>query len=172
MWEYLEAQGVLERGDDEIKAAKKEYRRLYNRHLKRKLRQERKEYHPLFSREENQLLEKEAALHDKSVTQLIHDTSLAYLRQEFVIPNPGQVAELEVLLAKAYSEIQRAANIVDEKPRLSLLEMMRTVEKMEKLIRGFFYEPKLVLDSVKNSIEKDDEFKNQLLAIIQQDNDY
>lgn len=166
VWEYLEEVGVLDQDDKSIKEAKKEYRRRYNRHLKQEQRRKRKEYQPSFSREEQQLLQREAERYGLSITQLIHDVALAYLKQTYVVPGQSWIAEIEILLAKAYSEIQTAAFQIAESKRLPMLTMMRSIENMERSLRQCLYEPSLVENALRAAIVKQPNLRSKLLFIL------
>jgi len=104
--EYLDQNGVLELDDElAIKAAKKAYRKSYQRAYKRHQRSQRKEYQIQLSKEENKRICEEAKKHQSSPSKFIKNAILAYLHNEYVVPDNERIAQLEYLLSVSYSSI-------------------------------------------------------------------
>ena len=109
MWDYLETTGVLEHGtEQEIKAAKKKYRKDYFLSYKRSQRCLKPEYTVNFSidKGEHSRVKAAAQRHHLSISSFIHQAVLAYLDQSFIVPNIDQVAALEQILLQCLNEVQ------------------------------------------------------------------
>lgn len=133
MWEYLESTGVLERGnDEEIKAAKKAYRKIYHLNYKRSQRMQKPEFNVYFSNKNGEFgrVEQAAKKHHLTVTAFIRKSVLAYLENRYIVPDPLQVARLERVLSDCLNEIQ---GIVKAKERF-LFEREDKYKAIEKRI--------------------------------------
>jgi hypothetical protein len=152
LWEYLEAAGVLENGtDEEIKAAKRAYRKKYFLEYKQKQRQIKPEYVVNFSKEngEHARILEAAKRHNTSATDFIHSASLAYIEQRFIVPDRMQVAMLEQLLSECLNEIK---TLVKSKERFfysredKIDAVERRIVKLESQINEVFRNPPLIHD--------------------------
>ncbi len=158
IWDYLETSGVLENGtDEEIKAAKKAYRKGYYLSYKRNQRANKPEFIINFSSENGEYSKvKMAAKHHKmTVTAFIRSSVLAYLQQRFLVPNAFQVAHLEETLSQCLNEIQKLVG-AKEKYYWSREEKFEAIEKrIEKLeydIDQVFRNPPLLHHDNQNQI--------------------
>lgn len=158
IWEYLEASGVLENGsDEEIKLAKKAYRKDYYLSYKRNQRANKPEFIINFSSENGEYIRvKQAAeRHKMTVTAFIRSSVLAYLQQRFLVPNAFQVAHLEETLSQCLNEIQKLVG-AKEKYYWSREEKFEAIEKrIEKLeydIDQVFRNPPLLQNDSQNKI--------------------
>jgi len=158
IWYYLDALGVLENGtDEEIKAAKKAYRKDYFLRYKQHQRANKPEFTINFSNEngEYKKVKREAEKHRMTVTAFIRSATLAYLNQSFLVPNPDQVATLEQTLAECLNEIQK---LVGEKERYSwsrdekFSAIEKRIEKLESDIESIFRNPPLIKNDSQNQI--------------------
>lgn len=101
--QYLAQLGVLEHGsEEEIKQAKIEYRRAYQRFSKQRRRKERIEFQPAFAPEELNLLKGKAAQAGSSITRYIHDAALAYANRGILLPTSPTLEEVRLLLNQIY----------------------------------------------------------------------
>lgn len=147
LWEYLERIGILENGtDEEIKAAKKTYRKEYLLKYKQKQRKHKPEFTVNFSNEKGEFYKvKEAAKnHKMTITAFIKKTVIAYINQKFIVPNIDQIARLEQILSQCLNEIQ---SIVKTKDRFfwerdkKLEKIENRIEKLEVEINEVFRNP-------------------------------
>ncbi|HTA27942.1 MAG TPA: hypothetical protein VK809_09140 [Bacteroidia bacterium] len=109
IWQYLNSVGVLEKGTvEEIKSAKKQYRKDYLLTYKQKQRKENSEYNVLLSKENGELesITLAAKKHSLPVTGFLKAATLAYLNQYYIVPDRMQLAKLEQLLAQCLNEVQ------------------------------------------------------------------
>jgi len=147
LWEYLERTGILENGtDEEIKAAKKAYRKEYLLKYKQKQRTHKPEFNVNFSNEKGEYHKiKEAAKNHKlTITSFIRRATIAYINQKFIVPNIDQVAKLEQILSQCLNEIQSLVKVRDRffwerDKRLEKIE--NRIEKLEIEINDVFRNP-------------------------------
>jgi len=146
IWKFLEEKGVLENGTDEqIKRAKKEYRKLYIFNYKRKQRQDNTEYVIALSRHkgEHKRVSEASTTHKTSITAFIKQATLAYLDKTYLVPDKDHVAELEQTLSQCRNEIQRISRnrIQPVKDQIQAIE--KRIADMEESINTIFRHPPL-----------------------------
>jgi hypothetical protein len=152
LWEYLETSGVLEKGTgEEIKAAKRSYRKKYFLEYKQKQRQNKPEYVINFSKEngEHDRILKAAKRHNMSTSGFIHSASLAYIENRFIIPDRIQVAQLEQLLSECLNEIKTLVKTKERffygrEDKIDVIE--KSIIKLEAQISEVFRNPPLIHD--------------------------
>jgi hypothetical protein len=150
MWEYLESLGILERGtEEEINVAKKNYRKKYLLEFKQKQRLKKPEFNVNFSKENGEFnkVVKEAEKHHCTITLFIHDATLAYINQSYVVPNSLQIAQFEQILSDCLNEIQTIVRFKEkffwERDR-KLETIEKRIEKLERQINEVFRHPSLL----------------------------
>jgi hypothetical protein len=177
LWEYLEAQGVLERGNDlEIKEAKKAYRKEYLLKYKQKQRAEKPEFNVSFSNENGEYSRVEHASnsHKMTVTAFIRKATIAYISKTYVVPDRMGIAHIEQLLAQCLNEIK---SIIKQKDRYHFQNeqkydiIEKRIEKLEEEINQFFRQPLPVEEYVKRAVIKDPTLKEQILSMLHLSND-
>ena len=152
MWDYLDSVGVLEKGtDEEIKAAKKAYRKKYFLEYKQKQRITKPEYTINFKKEngEHGRISLAAKKHNMTVTFFIRSAVLAYLDRTYIVPDRVQVARLEQLLADCLNEIKsiikpRERYFWEREQRIELID--KRIQKLEMQIGEVFRNPPLLYD--------------------------
>jgi len=150
LWDYLEAIGVLQNGSKEdIKAAKRAYRKDYLLAFKRRQRSAKAEYTISFSKADGEhgRIVQAARTHAMSVSAFVRKAALAYLDQTYLVPHPHQVVHLERLLSECLNEI-KAIGRSREKffwERENKLERIETlIEKMERRVDEALRHPPLL----------------------------
>lgn len=151
MWKYLDEIGVLEKGnDEEIRAAKKTYRKNYLLRYKQEQRKKKPEYNVYFSKEngEYERISSAAKKHKMAVTAFVLQASLAYIDKTYIVPDRMQVAQLEQLLSECLNEIQLLVRqkekfFWDRDNKLQAIE--KRIEKLEREIHEVFRNPPLSL---------------------------
>ncbi|MDX2469627.1 MAG: plasmid mobilization relaxosome protein MobC [SAR324 cluster bacterium] len=98
------------------------------------------------SLDEDELDELEAAAkyHHLSTSALLRSATFAYLRQDFVIPDPRRLTELLFLLAKSSSNINQLCRYTHERKALTestLIELTSEIRKISKAIEKALREP-------------------------------
>ena len=158
IWEYLQASGVLENGtDEEIKTAKKAYRKEYYLSYKRNQRANKPEFIVNFSSENGEYarVKMAAERHKMTVTAFIRSSVLAYLQQRFLVPNTLQVAHLEEILSQCLNEIQKLVGAREKyywarEEKFEAIE--KRIEKLEYDIDQVFRNPPLLQHDSQNKI--------------------
>ena len=172
MWEYLDSIGVLENGtDEEIKKAKRDYRKIYFTNHKRKQRALKREFTVRFSKEKQEYLKIDffAKQHKMKVTEFLKSAVLAYINKTYIVPDRSKIWELEQLLSQCLNEIQ---TIVKQKERYSYEReqkyeiIEKRIEKLESEINQVLKQPFTLEELVIKSIEEKPTLKEQLLAIL------
>jgi len=150
MWEYLDSVGVLEKGtDEEIKAAKKAYRKKYFLAYKQKQRVSKPEYTISFKKEngEHGRISLAAKQHKMTITSFIRSATLAYLERTYIVPDRLQVAKLEQLLSDCLNEIKsiikpKEKYFWEREKRIELIE--KSIQKLEAQVNEIFRHPPLM----------------------------
>ncbi|MBP6977632.1 MAG: hypothetical protein KBB71_04890 [Lentimicrobiaceae bacterium] len=150
MWQYLESSGVLEKGtDEEIKLAKKRYRKGYYLKYKQNQRQHKPEFTVNFSNEKGEYstIEHAARKHKMSVTAFIRASALAYLNRSYLVPNQDQVASFELILSQCLNEIRSIVKVKEKyhwerEQKFEAIE--KRIEKLELQIDQIFRNPPLL----------------------------
>ena len=158
MWEYLESTGILEKGtEEEIKLAKKTYRKEYLLKYKQKQRSDKPEFTINFSKDKGEYnrVVHEAKRHNQTITSFIYSATLGYINQTYVVPNIDQLAKLEQILSDCLNEIQSIVRFKEkyhwERDR-KLETIEKRIEKLEKQIDELFRHPPLSPNDSKNQI--------------------
>ncbi len=176
MWEYLDALGVLERGnDEEIKQAKKAYRKQYFTLHKRKVRAKRKEYTIGFSDENGEQLKLAytARQHKMKVTSFLKSAVMAYIDKTYIVPDKYQIAEIEQVLAQCLNEIQA---MVKQKERFSFQRefkyerIEKRIMQLETDIHFILRNPYTLEELVKKETKENPKLKEELLSLLTQSN--
>lgn len=150
MWQYLDSLGVLEKGtDEEIKAAKKAYRKEYYLKYKHSQRSNNPEFTVNFSTDKGEYSKVASASkkHNLTITAFIRSAVLAYIDQRFVVPNSDQVATLEQILSQCLNEVQIIVKAKEKyhwerEQKFEAIE--KRIEKLESEIDQVFRNPPLL----------------------------
>jgi hypothetical protein len=150
MWEYLDSVAVLEKGtDEEIKAAKKAYRKKYFLAYKQKQRLVKPEYTIAFKKEngEHGRISLAAKHHKMTVTSFIRSAALAYLDRTYIVPDRLQVARLEQLLSDCLNEVKsiikpKEKYFWERERRIELIE--KSIQNLEAQVNELFRHPPLM----------------------------
>ncbi len=148
IWEYLDNIGILEHGtEEEIKMAKKTYRKEYLLKYKQEQRKKKPEFTVNFSQNgEYSKVSNAAKSHKMTVTRFIHEAVLAYISQTFVVPNTEQIAYLEHILSECLNQIQTILKPKDKyhwDREKKLEEIEKKIQSLEEAINTFFRNPPL-----------------------------
>jgi hypothetical protein len=177
MWEYLESTGVLERGNDnEIKEAKKAYRKQYLLKYKQTQRKNKPEFNISFSNEKGDYdrVQQASKRHKMTITAFIREATINYISKTYVVPDRMGIAHIEQLLSNCLNEIKA---IIKQKERYSFEReqkydnIEKRILKLEEEIDRFFRQPLPVEEYVKSAVIKDPKLKGQILSILNITND-
>lgn len=147
IWDYLESTGVLEKGsDEEIKAARRLYRKQYFLQYKQKQRTHKPEYTICFSKNEgeNERIQTAAKNHNLTVPAFIKAAVFGYLNRSYIVPNRMQVATLYQVLLDCLNEIKTLVSkkehfFWDREQKLDSIE--KRIQKLEVQINEIFSNP-------------------------------
>lgn len=172
MWEYLDSLGILESGtEEEIKKAKKDYRKIYFTLHKRKQRKQSPGFTLCFSKEKGDYgkVAFMARQHRMKISTFLRTAVMAYINKTYIVPDRLQVAELEQLLSQCLNEIQ---TIVKQRERFSYERELKyeaiekRIEKLEFQIHQVLKCPYTIEELVIKNINEKPSIKEQLLAIL------
>ena len=172
IWEYLDSIGVLENGtEDEIKKAKRAYRKQYILDYRRKQRINKPELNVWLSKSNGDYfrISSAAKQHKMTITTFLRASALAYTNKTFIVPDRLLLAELRQLLSQCLNEIQ---TIVKQKEKYFLgkeqkfKDIEKRIEKLESEINEKLKQPYTLDELIIKGIEKEPALKEQLLAIL------
>jgi len=130
LYEHLQKAGVLEGGsNDAIQQAKNDYWKSYKINWMKEKRKEAKAFTILYSKQEQATIEKFAKQYGMSPTKMIKQASLAYLKQEYVIPNKDTVGKIRELLVLNYNSLQE----LQDEDKISHVRAVGLLEQMASL---------------------------------------
>ena len=95
---------------DTAQPKKPKSRRAYMRAYQKKLRQKRKRLELSLDPDDYVRLKKEADRHGMKLATFTREAVFAYLNQEFILPNPEQVRELELAFRQIGNNISQIAH--------------------------------------------------------------
>lgn len=172
LWAFLDASGVLEKGtEEEIKAAKKAYRKQYLLNYKRRQRASKPEFTINLSKDsfEYSRILSAAKAHKQKVPAFLRRATLAYINKTYIVPDRFAIARLEQLLSQCLNEIQL---IVHQKERFfwgkdqKLKDIEKRIEKLESEIDDVLRHPITIEELIIREINKKSGLKGQLLTTI------
>jgi hypothetical protein len=157
LWAYLEASGVLVKGSDEdIKAAKRAYRKKYLSDFKKNQRNKTPEFAVRFSKDNGELerIAEAAKKHHLSVPAFLKCAAFAYLERTYIVPNRLLVAHLAQLLSDCLNEIKSISShkerFWERESKLDRIE--KRIIKLEGDVSDLFRTPTLFSNDHQNQI--------------------
>ena len=149
LWNYLNSVGVLENGTDEqIKTAKRQYRKRYLLTYKQQQRKENPEFNVMLSKEDGEYETVSTAAKKNSlpISAFLKTATLAYINQFYIVPNRVQLAHMEQLLADCLNEVQTITKTKerffwDREQKYEAIE--KRIMKLEAQIREVISNPPL-----------------------------
>lgn len=112
--EYLFESGILDTGSSEqIAEAKKTYRKNYQRNKKQQYRKRRKIVQLTFTKTYAKTLAQQAESFGMRLPDFIKKCVRAYLEKTFLLPNPKEVQQVELLLLKIGNNVNQIAHRVN-----------------------------------------------------------
>jgi len=153
MWDYLDSIGVLKQGtDEELKAAKKAYRKTYFLQHKRLQRANKHECTTTFSKGNGDYgrVALAAKRHKRTLAAFVRVATLAYISNTYIVPDAFQIARLEQLLSQCLNEIKtiikpREKYFWERERRFELIE--RRISKLETDINEVLRNPPLLMSN-------------------------
>lgn len=172
IWAYLDASGVLENGtEEEIKAAKKAYRKQYILSYRKKQRANKPEFTVFLSKGNGDYSKISLAAkgHRMSITEFLRASALAYTDKTYIVPDRLLLAELKQLLSQCLNEIQ---TIVIQKEKYfwgkeqKFKDVEKRIEKLESEITEKLKRPYTLEELVRREVERDPAIRDRLLAVL------
>jgi hypothetical protein len=164
LYQYLDQSGILETNDDAlIKKARAAYWKKYQREYKREKRGTEKEYTVRLSKSEESIIEREAAKTDKSITQFIKESSLAYVHKAYVVPKSDEQARIEQLLSHCYDRLNR---LNGEHEIAELGPAIKGILEMETMLREWITKPISLEDEIKDAIREKSHYVTTIKKLI------
>lgn len=175
IWAYLDACGVLEKGTDEqIKSAKRAYRKIYLKKYKQTQREENPEFTVLLSRQKGEYgkISVAAKKHHMSIPSYLRLATFAYLNNSYLVPDTELVARLYQKLNDCVNEIKSIAHAKEKygwerEQKIEAIE--KRIEKLETDIGVLFHNPPPLEDAVRKAIEKNPALRERILNILTDD---
>ena len=140
LWDYLDESGVLEWGsDDEIKTAKNRYKTLYQRAYRKRYRESRSEFTVSLTKDEEAVIRQKSKFHNLSPSAFIKQSSLAYTRKLYLVPDPVQLAQFEQILNLIFQEIK----IMSQSGSVSnhCFKLLERIEQIERQVSMMLRHP-------------------------------
>ena len=108
VYNYLHSIKVLEIGSNQdIINARKAYWKEYKAKWRKEKRIAEKEFTLTLASEEAKILRESARAHRQSISRFIRNAALAYLRRQYIVPDPLAIGTIRQLLAMNYNALHR-----------------------------------------------------------------
>lgn len=175
MFDYLDGLGVLENGNDEdIKAAKRAYKKLYFARYRKERRAEQPEFSIGFSRKSGDYgkITLAAKRHNMTVTRFIREAALAYLDRRFVTLLPHRVAEMMQLLMDCRNDVKTISQMKERSTydrEQKYQAISNRIGTLEARLSGFLHYPQLLEEAVSHATSSDPALRGKLLAVLTHD---
>lgn len=166
LYEYLEKAGALSGTDVEIKAAIREYRKLYKAEWRRRKREANQEITVTLNPHELQIITTAAKKHHRSHARFLKDAALAYCTQAFVVPDMLMVNSILENLIMTGAEIQKRFED-NTLPYNVGKDILRKVEGLEAEILRCLRQPQNLEERILDEIQKNPTYTNTVLQLLQ-----
>ena len=167
MFRYLEAQGLLDKDTETIRAGKAHYRREYLTHHKQAYRKRTMSHTITCKPIEEKVFSVAAREHGMSVAEYVRMAALAYTGKKFLVPRSDALVELKQQLIFLRTQIARLGNEKQGLFRRDRSEQIETLlESFAFTFRTAFQEPKDLEAVIRETVSTSPEFLNVLQAIL------
>ncbi len=167
MYAYLLSTKVLENGtEQDIAKAREQYWREYKANWRRNKRKTEKSFTISFTGNELSVLSTTAKKHKKSVSAFIKASCLAYIQKQYVVPDAYVVNSVRELLAMNYMSLKSAFDNLNV-PYQAGIELLHRMSELEANVTTQLHNPKSLDDIVIEAINKEPEYKERLLQLLQ-----
>lgn len=145
IWKYLEECGVLNNGTEEqIKEARRAYKKKYILAYKRRQRAETKEFTILLNKDERKKISETAKNHHMTIVRFLKLAAMAYMDKTYIVPDREAVARIEQTLIQILNEIQAIAKRNKILFGLNPLAIEKRINKMEEVITDALRSPRAI----------------------------
>jgi hypothetical protein len=158
MWEYLKTTGALDKGDDAIRAAKNEWKKIYNKNWKAEKRKTTSLHVVSLIPAEKRLLSVSAKDHNLGVTEYIKKAALSYADFTYVVHEAVTVRKIEAILIRSFSTLEEISRGENKKRWFSrgneLDEVKKVIATLRTDVMCELTKPDLLMAAVKNNPDK------------------
>ena len=110
IWKYLAERNLLDTDEATIKAAKKEYRKLYLNQYKKRKRELKLEHVVALSPQEKSVISKKAKEHSMTVSLFLRKSTMAYIDRHIIFPKQYHIVELKKLMLTIIETLDQLNN--------------------------------------------------------------
>jgi hypothetical protein len=169
IWEYLASVGKLDSSEDEMKQARIDYRKLYEKEYKAERRKQAREYVVSLKPNEVVIIGKAAQEHGLKRGAYIRKAAVAYSEQAYLVPQRHLVDQILQLLLRCQVTIQGEME-KDQggwfKADRKYAELENAVIEMRSQILSVMVKPPLLISEILKAIKSDPVFKQQIITFI------
>lgn len=171
LYQFLTERGLLINGsDEEILAAKREYRKAYLATYRKNYRNKKRHFAVILSEDELRIITQSAKKHGIKLPSFIKQAALGYLTNSFVIIEPFAVLELKHNILAIHNHIQTIAEKEQDRwyGLLNKYDVLKdSIQQIEKQVYVSLTQPKRLEELIKEQIAKDKNYLHALDKIIQ-----
>lgn len=172
LYQYLHRKGFLERETtkDELEEAKQQYRKLYLKEYQKEFRRINIRKDIYFTPIEFSKLSSASKKFNMPLPRLCKELTLAYLNNQFLLPDDTQIRQLEIYLRGVTNNINQLVRYIHQQKRLSEndLSILRTqINEMEERISLALRQPLNIQEYLENQIPQKPEILSILKKIIE-----
>lgn len=158
--------------EEEIRAVRRQYRKLYMQRYKQAQRSEKPEFLVQLSRKDGTYtkIATAAKKHRMSVSAFLHLAAVAYIERAYLVPDRELVGKLAGLLESCLNDVRAMASIKEKYIPFALEEKYESIEKrirlLETEIRNLFFFPTMLESAVAEGIRNDATLRDRLQIIL------
>ncbi|MBS1683999.1 MAG: hypothetical protein JSS76_04550 [Bacteroidetes bacterium] len=155
MWEHLKATGALDKGDDAIEAAKKEWRKIYNTRYKAERRKTISLHVVSLRPDERRMMAMCAKQHNASVTPFIKKAAIAYAEGIYLVHDSATIRKIEAVLVRSLSALEDISRGEKKKGWLGKVsdasDAKKVVTSLRTEVMRELAKPDLLITAIKNN---------------------
>ncbi len=166
VYSYLDAKGVLDKGEFAIARAKKEYWSNYKKEWRKRKLKVSKCFEVLLSENELSVIETCAKRHKKSITGYLKQAALCYSNQKYLVPDVLTINSIKERLIMLYASVQ---NLSEERKigYADCKEITGLIKKIEETTSFLLTTPKLLEEKIKEEVKRNLGYKEELIDLLQ-----
>ena len=172
-YQYLSQKGQLRlletASDAEIKALRLEFRKAYKVEYNKKYRQKKIHRIIIYSVKDYEFLKESADRYSKSFSGFVKESSLAYLRQQFILPSPEQTKQVLVAFSKYgtnLNQLSHKANISKSIYSEQIRHIQDNFNELSRKIYRIYQQPFRLEEILAKTLENDPSYLEQIRPIL------
>lgn len=153
----------------EIKTLKLEYRKFSKKEYNKRYRLEKVHRIIIFSSEEFEFLKKAAQQHNHSFSGFVKNSSLAYLKQEFILPSPQQTREVLVAFTKygvLLNQIAHVSNASNSIYSNQISHIQNNFKELRNQVTKIYTQPYKLDQVISQTLENEPSYIEQIRPIV------